>query len=394
LFGNHRTHKSETVARAYGFWERYVREKQPDVFIVRETATFATRTAMNVARACGIPILRPDIGPDNDHFTICDIDEQLMWSELLESLAAGSRALSAAERGQVDALVAERITSRFGRRFQAPSGHRLAALARLLVDSRLTERRIPWRTDPIAVAEQRTRRKYAVFHTMGRFQRTWFPYAKVAREKYVYMPLLFTREATNLAVLPFWSRNLIPLVKDVASAMPHGWTLYVKEHPLVPGDLPLADLLKLRAIPRVKLIAPLEPSLDVIRDAGAVITFQGSAGWEAFLQRRPVIVISGKPFYSYSALVTRVEDIGDLPEALARNLRHGASIYERREQDWAWFIHCVLNSCFTGRFIMFEPPYLEMDEAYSTQVARRLAVKIRSVSARSHTSHTLSAQQL
>lgn len=377
LFGKDESKKHQVIARAYQFWEEYLRKNPTDAFLLRDSASFATRTALNIGRLRGIPVLRPDIGPDNNHFMIADMDENLMWSELIEKLKHPPRPLTDSEQKEIETLVDTRVTSRFGNQFAPTQGHSLANLARFLLESWRRERRIDFAEDPIAVAQQKMTRRFALQRTIGLRRLRSYPYSRPQPEKFVYMPLLYTREAINLAVVPFWSQNLVALVREVATALPEGWTFYVKEHPIVPGDIPLSDLDAMRAAPRVRVIHPHEPSVDLVRDAGAVITFQGSVGWEALLLKRPVIVIGGNPYYSYSDLVQRIDDIGDIGMALKRALREGAARFEQHPDEWAWFIHSVLESCPKGRYVIFEPPYIDMNEANAINVTAAIADKIR-----------------
>lgn len=377
LFGRDELRKRQIVARVYGFWEEYLRQNRVDVFLVRETASFVTRTALNIGRRYGIPVYLLNIGPDNDHFIIGDLGEDQLWSELFDALRGPKRQLTPGEIDRVKKLISDRVTNRFGNRMDVHQRPGFLNTVRLILDSYLQERRIDLANDPIGVAQQRNRRQFAIQRGLGYLRRRYFRYARPAEEKFVYLPLPYSREGTNLSVAPFWSSNLVALAREIATALPAGWLLYVKEHPIVPGDLPLHELRALRSIPRVRLIHPNEPSPDLVRDASAIITFQGSAGWEAFLLKRPLIVLGGQPYFSLSDLVHRVVDVRDFAGVLAKVLRDDAEAYIQREDEWLWFIHTVLDTSPEGRFVIFEPPYMEMNEVNIRNVASAIAAKIR-----------------
>ena len=55
LFGNDEAAKEQIIARAYHFWERLLDEHDIDYLIMRDTGSFATRTAYNIGRARGKP---------------------------------------------------------------------------------------------------------------------------------------------------------------------------------------------------------------------------------------------------------------------------------------------------------------------------------------------------
>jgi hypothetical protein len=151
----------------------------------------------------------------------------------------------------------------------------------------------------------------------------------------------------------------------------------VKQHPGAPGDLTTRELFALKRIPGVRLIDPGHHSLDLINRAAATIVIQNTAGWETFLMRRPLVVLSSEPYYSYSRLVHKVEDICDLSKALASAIRAGRAAYEERADEWYWFIQCVLSSAHPGRFVTFDPPYFDMNNAdHAHAVARSLYNKM------------------
>jgi len=91
--------REQLVARVYKFWEDFFKNHEVDYVLVRETATFATRTAYNVARSKGRPLVRKiQIGPGDGYFTICDVGEEYCWSELLSVLSDGPRPISEAQK--------------------------------------------------------------------------------------------------------------------------------------------------------------------------------------------------------------------------------------------------------------------------------------------------------
>ena len=378
LFGKNEDRKKQIIARAYKFWEQFLEEHPTDYFIVRETATFVTRTAYNIARTRGKPLLmRPDLAPDDSHFVMCDVGEEHCWQELLQAIEGGYKPLTDAQRKQALELVAARMKSNEGparlRKIVPPK-----LFPRKYLTSWLAERSFRLSEDPIAIAEKRLERKFMVHRSLWNITRRLFPYAQPTNEPYVYFPLFFEDEALTLANYRYWAKNMLSLVKEIAASLPEGYYLYVKEHPGVPGEISVSRLRALQRIPKVKVIDPIVQGQALIKGCQAIIVLQGTAGWEAFLNRKPVIVLSAATFYSYSRLVYKVKDICKLSEILCKALTEGDAIYKRMEGEWLWFIHCVLSSLASGTFYRYEPPYFTpVNLENSKRIADGIAEKMK-----------------
>jgi capsule polysaccharide export protein KpsC/LpsZ len=137
------------------------------------------------------------------------------------------------------------------------------------------------------------------------------------------------------------------LATMVANAMPPGVTLYVKEHPNHPGAYDYRALQALATRANVKLIHPYTDNMTLIKKAKAVVTISSTAGWEAFVNKIPVVSL-GSNFYNLSRLVFCMRH----PNELARHLRDavhaGSEMYDRRSREWAHFILSVLKTCHPG----------------------------------------------
>lgn len=371
--------KVEVVAKAYAWWERYFAENKIDVLLLRETATYATRTAYNIARARGRPmILRPDIGPSDSYFTLCDVEEHCCWEELLELLDKGVRPLTKEEEAEVASLVADRTRPKSGpaKLRSIPS---VTSVPKAALRNAWEDLRTPLETDPMRKMELRAQtRTYAKRAFWKAATLRAFPYEQPIQEPYVYFPLFFEREAMTLANHHFWANNQAALIREVANALPEGYALYVKEHPAVPGEFSIARLREIREIPCVKLIHPLVQGQSLVRNASCVVLLSGSAGWEAFLLRKPVIAL-GSHMYTCSRLVHKLTDVTKLSEAFHRALQKGERIYSENEDEWRWYIHCLIRSSRSGTWITYEPPYFEKmsDPSNLDKLAAGIHEKIR-----------------
>lgn len=362
LFGEDERAKEAVVVRAYRFWESYLEDDETDIILLRETQSFATRTAYNVARRRGKPyLLKLDLGPSDEWFTLSDVDEEICSRELLRILAEGVHSVTDEDRKRVDDLVAERVGPRQGLMTSRDSGLPLYKLGPHLVRERWLEQRTNVTNDPIKVAAHRLRRDFLRERAVARSRIKWFPYGELSDEPYVFFPLYFQEEGMTLATLRFWAHKLVPLVREVSRSLPSGYRLCVKEHPGVPGDVTLRQLRELRKIPDVTVLHPLLQSREVMRRADAVFVLQGTAGWEAFLLKKPLVVFGSDPYYSRSQLVCTLKDVTDLQTAFRDALRGARSRYQQNEAEWYWFIDCVLRSALPGRFFKYEFPYYSED---------------------------------
>jgi len=378
LFGRDENKKKQIVACAYKYWEEFFDEHSIDYLIVRETATFATRTAYNIARNRGKPLLmRPDIGPADSYFTMCDVGEHYYWEELLNLLGTGVRELNAEEREAVTDLIRERT-----KRKELPPKlrsipHWIQAIG-TLVGTYLKEKKLSLATDPVWKAGLRLTCRNLAKRTLWRYiTLKTFPYDKPEDEKYVYFPMYFGNETMTLANHHFWAKNQQALIREIAASLPEGYKLYVKEHPSVPGEFSFFELRKIKNIPGVKLVRPLMSSQSLIMHSSAVVVLSGSAGWEAFLHRKPVVAL-GSHLYTCSRLVNNVKDITTLPHVLWTAVSGGEDIYDKHENEWLWYIYCLIASSGRGTFITYEPPYFDhMTQENTSILADAMAAKIK-----------------
>lgn len=357
LFGRGENKKKQIIARAYKFWEQFFDEHSIDYLIVRETATFASRTAYNIARNRDRPLLmRPDIGPADSYFTMCDLGEELCWVELLQKIKGGYKPLTVDQRKQALALVEARTKVKPGsatiRKYVS-----LKSFPYRYLQSWLSEKSLSIASDPIVKAGKRLERQFMKRRALWTITRRLFPYDLPANEPHVFFPLYFEGESMTLANYRYWAQNMLPLVREVAASLPEGYCLYVKEHPAVPGEQSVFKLRTMQRIAGVKVIDPLVQGQSLIKGCSAVVVLQGTAGWEAFLNRKPVVVLSASVFYIHSRLVYKVKDICNLSGTLHEAIKEGESIYERLEDEWLWFIFCAVSSSSSGTWITFEPPY-------------------------------------
>ena len=141
-------------------------------------------------------------------------------------------------------------------------------------------------------------------------------------ENFIYMPLNVQPERTTCPQAGVYDDQLL-MIETIASALPQGWKLYVKENPnqLRPANV-FCRLYRypeyyeqIAGLPNVRLVSPDTATYDLIKNAQAVATATGTAGWEAILRGKPVIVF-GSVWYMYCDGVFRVSDADSCAKAL------------------------------------------------------------------------------
>lgn len=362
-FGDRHSEHNQVIGQTYLFWERFFSEHSIDAFITPETATFLTRTAYNIARQRNISFGQLVIGPSQTSFVVDDVDESHVWSGLLEELEKGVWELSERECALVDDFTDNKIKEsqkglslrfvplNFFISFKQYLGLWLHDTAKLR------------HTDPVRAAGLRYGRKRRLKKLLWKYvTQPFFSYDMPSEnDQFVYFPVYSGEETNYLVNDHYWARNEMQLIKEVAQSLPVGHKLYIKEHPFNPGDLTYAELKELSAVSNIKVLHPSVSSHSLIEKSDAVFVLQGTTGWEAFLAKKPVIVM-GKTFFAYSSLVHVVKDPTKLSLVLWEAINRGSAVYTENEDEWLWFIYCVALTCGKGMTVRHWPPYGFVDD--------------------------------
>lgn len=136
-------------------------------------------------------------------------------------------------------------------------------------------------------------------------------------KKYVFVPLHYQPEASTLVCAAKYERQLF-LIDSLAKSIPADTLLYVKEHYALLGHKKISFYTELKKYPNVRMINPWVDSHVLIKNSEAVVVLTGTAGFEAVLYRKPVILL-GRIFYENAPGVVALNDIYDsYNDALAR----------------------------------------------------------------------------
>lgn len=154
-------------------------------------------------------------------------------------------------------------------------------------------------------------------------------------EKYIYIPFNYQPERTTSPQGGVFVDQLL-MVEILSAAAPEGWKIYVKEHPiqwLKRGPSFFGYRYKgyyetIAKLKNVKLI-PLETDTFFLTDnAQAIATVTGTAGWEATLRLKPVLVF-GYPWYKQCPEIFKVKDTESCRIALNK-IKNGFKVNQQQ----------------------------------------------------------------
>jgi hypothetical protein len=346
--------REQMVARAYVFWENFFTKNKIDYILTSDTSSFDTRSAYNVARRRGdIPLGIIYPGPRSDYFLVCDVGEEFCWSEFLDALSEGSRPLTREQKRVTLEFIEERIkgnhaTPNFKSKFMTDSIFSILRETVGMWKMGIDEAR---NNDPVGVAGAKVKfRKLLKRYWWRYFTQIFFHYDKVKQERYAYFPIFYGNEIANKSNYHYWTQNQLSMIKEIAESLPAGIKLYVKEHPGQPGNSSYRWLKKVRSIPSIKVIHPLINGQHLIDNCEAVVVLNGTSGWEAYLSRKPVVMLASQIYFSRSRLIYKVGSPCELPGAMFKAIKEGSSIYEKNEEEWLWFIYCIISTANRGTF--------------------------------------------
>jgi hypothetical protein len=164
---------------------------------------------------------------------------------------------------------------------------------------------------------------------------------------YVYFPLHVTDDYKIRKVIPH-TEDQASLVEQVADALPPGYDLVLKEHPMSVGRNSLRLLRRLRTRPNVRLVKPTTSSHDLIRGAEAVAVISSTVGLEALLYAKPVLTL-GQPFYSGYGVTLDVDSFREIRTKVPEVLR-----FKPDPETIARFLHAAMRACRPGAPVLVD----------------------------------------
>lgn len=162
-------------------------------------------------------------------------------------------------------------------------------------------------------------------------------------DTYYYYSMHLEPEAVVLYLGDGIYSNQIKLIENIASSLPIGCYLYVKDHPHEFGYRSIEDYKRLKNVPNIKLISTKIPGKQLIKNAVGVFTINGTAGFEALLLGKQVYTFS-KSFYTIASRVNTIVNIKELRQILYKNR---TATYDNDIELYP-FIQAYLDSLHVG----------------------------------------------
>ncbi len=136
-------------------------------------------------------------------------------------------------------------------------------------------------------------------------------------KKVVFYPLQLEPESALLVMSPEFSHQEY-LIHLLASNLPAGWTLVVKEHPLALGTRPPGFYETVEGYPNVVFVKPLDSAKEWCSKSQAVAMITGSVGYEAAIDGVPVISFGKHNFIKMLDYVFEVDSHETVRRAMDR----------------------------------------------------------------------------
>ena len=182
---------------------------------------------------------------------------------------------------------------------------------------------------------------------------------------FVYFPLHVVDDYKIRRVIPH-CHDQASLVEQVADALPHGYDLVLKEHPMSIGRNRLALLRRLARIPNARLVAPRTSSHELVRRADAIAVISSTVGLEALLYDKPVLTL-GQPFYAGYGVTVDVDSFREIRDAVPELLRFTPD-HERILR----FLGAAMRACSPGK-----PVLVDDSDANAAALAASLDAAVR-----------------
>jgi len=178
-------------------------------------------------------------------------------------------------------------------------------------------------------------------------------------KKYFYFPL---HEVYDSAVLInhykfFYQNNII---KNISKALPEGYLLYIKEHPVTIGTTPIKWYKELSKLKNVVILLPTINSHDIVKNSEGIITICSTTGYEALQYQKPVITLAD-PFYGMDNLTINVnnfEDVNEVEIKIKEAIGKKVDINKVKR-----LINSVLKSQYDGTYYIYQTQFDYSDEA-------------------------------
>ncbi len=140
-----------------------------------------------------------------------------------------------------------------------------------------------------------------------------------------------------------YQTNQLAVIESLSKSLPLGMDLVVKEHPAMMGRRPSGFYRALSRIPKVILVSAHERPFELIRRAALTCVITGTAGWEAMMLQKPVIVLGENfPYLQVGQGVDHCPELSKLPLVILSAMQKPPA----SEESLELFIASVLYHSF------------------------------------------------
>ena len=146
------------------------------------------------------------------------------------------------------------------------------------------------------------------------------------KKLFIYFSLQTEPERSLLISAPLFT-NQIEVIANIAKSLPNGYSLYVKEHPLMllRGWHSISYYKQIMSLPNVTLIHPSTKSDYIIKRSSLVVSISGTSALEAGFYNKPSITLSDQDF-SHLPFVYKIKTLHEFPDAIKTSLKKKVNI--------------------------------------------------------------------
>jgi len=159
--------------------------------------------------------------------------------------------------------------------------------------------------------------------------------------QYIFVSLHYQPECTT-SPMGWWFVHQDLMVDILVKSVPENIRILIKAHPR--GGMSKMLYKRIQADSRTFFVKPEINSFDLIANSTAVATITGTAGWEAFLNKKPVLMF-GDYFYQDAPGVYKVKSVDESVKAITEILSDGNNVTDHMVMA---FLKAVEEKTFPG----------------------------------------------
>jgi hypothetical protein len=187
--------------------------------------------------------------------------------------------------------------------------------------------------------------------------------------RFVYFPLHVTDDYKIKRIIPHCV-DQASLVEQIADALPQGYDIVLKEHPMSLGRNSVRLLRRLRRRRNVRLVNPYTSTHDLIERSHAVAVISSTVGLEALLYDKPVLTL-GQPYYSGFGVTLDVDSFAEIKDKVPQLLQ-----FRPDPERIVQFLHLCMRHCHPG-----QPLLVDCSQENAIQIASTLEQAVLALSA-------------